>query len=179
MKTTFTIFIITFLVATSAISKDIVTRSGTVYHDIVVQRVEPDGITIKHSAGILKVHARDLSDEDRAEFNLTPEAARAYAMKKREEAAAQERERQEAAREWARWDRAREYTLYVFSVEEDSVKFLCTDGSGESYIMYGSYSYIPETYVTLRAYSKGRVQTSSTSSWIVLDLVERPRHKRP
>lgn len=179
MKETFIATTVAFIIAFSANAKDLVTRSGTIYHDVVVQKVEPDGITIRHTAGILKVHARDLSDEDRAEFNLTPEAARAYAMKKREEAAARERERQEAIREWARWDGATEYTLYVFEVNEDCVKFIGTNEDSNRYIIYGNFSCMPQTYVTFRAYSKGRVQLDSTSSRIVLEPVERPRHKRP
>ncbi len=71
------------LVASSAFATDIITRFGTVYSDAEVRRVEPDGITIKLPTGLVKIPVWELSDKDRALYNLSPESAQAYAAGKR------------------------------------------------------------------------------------------------
>jgi len=69
------IFIISSL---SAFSVDITTINGKTYSNVTVQRVEPDGISIKHSAGIIKLFANELPQDICEQYGLTPEAAKRY-----------------------------------------------------------------------------------------------------
>lgn len=46
--------------------------------NVTIQRVEPDGISIKHASGIIKLFAGELPPDIREKYGLTPEAARRY-----------------------------------------------------------------------------------------------------
>lgn len=48
------------------------TLKGVKYYNVSVQRVEPDGITIRHSSGLLKISFNDLPQEVRNKFNYDP-----------------------------------------------------------------------------------------------------------
>ena len=70
---------------------EIVTTSGTKYENVTVTLVEPDGLSISHDAGLVKVPFTDLSEELRAKYNFDPQKAAQFA------AAAQETAKQKAA----------------------------------------------------------------------------------
>lgn len=173
------------VVASVANALDMVTRSGTTYTDVEVRRVEPDGITIKHSAGLIKIHARDLSDEDRAKYNLTPEAARAYAQQQRQAVFAreqslriakeeEERKQAEEAYEKALQENARTYYLYCINSGKDGV--YCSDPYNTYYIIR-NYEAMPRTHFKVYAASLGRKRLSDSSSAIELVPVKKPDPK--
>ena len=83
---------ILFATSLSAFSVDITTINGKTYSNVTVQRVEPDGISIKHSAGIIKLFANELPQDIREQYGLTPEAAKRYQAQR--SAALQAREEQ-------------------------------------------------------------------------------------
>jgi hypothetical protein len=51
---------------------------GKVYKDVVITKVEPDGLTVENSAGVEKVRFADLPPEIRKQFNFDPAQAAAY-----------------------------------------------------------------------------------------------------
>ena len=86
------IIAIYFVASLSAYSIDITTINGKTYSNVIVQRVEPDGISIKHSAGIIKLFANELPQDVREQYGFTPEAAKRYQAQR--SAALQAREEQ-------------------------------------------------------------------------------------
>lgn len=176
MKITTSIIVALLAVAT-AFASDMTTRDGTVYQDVEVRRVEPDGITIKHSTGILKIHARDLSDEDRARFHLTPEAARAYLEQQRK---AKEQAEQAAARaeyEKALYAKARTYELHCF--KSDATGIYCWQYGTYGLIFDTEYfipkrSVMPDTDFTIYAAPSKRIRISDFESAIELVPLKRP-----
>lgn len=76
---TFIHFALTVLIfSIRALSADISSTSGTVYSNIEVRRVEPDGISIKHSAGIVKLFVKELPPDVLEKYGLDEETARTY-----------------------------------------------------------------------------------------------------
>lgn len=61
------IFIPMFLYA-----DDITTIKGKTYTDVAVQRVDPDGISIKHSAGLGKLYFSELPPDIQAKYGYDP-----------------------------------------------------------------------------------------------------------
>ena len=57
---------------------DITTIKGKKYTDVVVQRVDPDGISIKHSAGLGKLYFSELPPEIRSKYGYDPEKHQKY-----------------------------------------------------------------------------------------------------
>ena len=58
--------------------EDFTTLAGKTYSNVTVTRVEPDGITIKHSAGLIKLFYGELPEDVRARYGADPEKARKY-----------------------------------------------------------------------------------------------------
>lgn len=81
-----------------AAATTITTRDGRAYQGVEVIRHEPDGITIRHSAGLIKLFFAELPQEIRDQYNADPVAAREYqrrqAMAERDYRSAQERSQQ-------------------------------------------------------------------------------------
>lgn len=171
--------LIAVLVVSSAFALDLTTRDGTVYTDVEIRRVEPDGITIKHSSGLVKIHARNLSDEDRERFHLTPEAARAYvsqqkqararyasaathaeALQREERAQSLAEARTTAAQVKRQFDlesAARSYTLYCISLTQWGV--FCRDARGGQFLI-PHWSATPGKWFHLRAVPGAFVRVS-------------------
>lgn len=175
-STTITIIVAMFSVAT-AFALDMTTRDGTVYQDVEVRRVEPDGITIKHSTGIVKIHARDLSDEDRARFHLTPEAARAYLEQQRK---VKEQAEQAAARaEYEKALLAKAGTYHLHCFESNARGSFCWPIGvyGISYkteYFIPNRSVMPDTDFYIYAAPKGRIRISDVESAIELIPLKKP-----
>lgn len=83
------------LAATTALAVDLVTRDGTRYRDIVVTKVEDNGLRITHRDGLAKIRFTDLSDELRAKYGYDPKKAEALT---KAETAAKEAQEAEAIR---------------------------------------------------------------------------------
>jgi len=166
--------------AVAANAADLVTRDGTVYSGVEVRRVEPDGITIKHSAGLVEINARDLSDDDRAKYNLTPEAARAYAAKRRQDvhSATLARKSKEAAEKLqaALEASAREYYLHCKWIENGVAH--CSDGRANYYIIPND-NYMPNTDFRVYAAPLNRVMLSPSYSAVRLKPMPRPAPEKP
>ena len=62
-----------------ALAHDIKTNSGKVYKNATVSRVEPDGILIRFSGGIVKVPFTDLPEHVRQQYHYDSQKASAYA----------------------------------------------------------------------------------------------------
>jgi hypothetical protein len=71
--------IVAALYSSLALADDFKTINGKEYKNAAVSRVEPDGLVIKFSGGIVKVPFTDLSEELRRKYNYEPEAAKAFA----------------------------------------------------------------------------------------------------
>lgn len=61
-----------------ASADDFKTTRGKDYKNATISRVEPDGIVIKFSGGIVKIPFTDLSEELRRKYNYDSEAAKAF-----------------------------------------------------------------------------------------------------
>ena len=67
-----------FLGAGSALGDDLVTLSGSIYHDVRPLRVEPDGVTWEHAGGICKVDFADSPKEVCQSYHYDPAKGAAY-----------------------------------------------------------------------------------------------------
>jgi hypothetical protein len=66
-------------------AEDITTIKGNKYTEVVVQRIEPDGISIKHSAGFGKLYFSELPPETRIKYGYDPaKHKKYYEMKQRQ-----------------------------------------------------------------------------------------------
>jgi hypothetical protein len=84
MKKTLSLLVIVFCVlALPSLGEDITTLSGKTYSNVTITRVEPDGITIKHSAGLIKLFFGELPEDVRARYGADPVKARNYQEERR------------------------------------------------------------------------------------------------
>src|SRR5438067_9010077 len=67
--------ILLILPVSLAVADDIKTNYGKEYRNATVTRVEPDGIMIKLSGGLLKIPFKDLSDELKQKYHYNSEQA--------------------------------------------------------------------------------------------------------
>jgi hypothetical protein len=75
------IAIIATLSAALALADDFKTTNGKEYKNATVSRVEPDGITVKFSGGLVKIPFPELSKELQEKYHYDPEkAASAYTI---------------------------------------------------------------------------------------------------
>ena len=75
-----TIAILAALSASIALADDFKTINGKEYKNATVSRVEPDGITVKFSGGLVKIPFSELSKELQDKYSYNPErASAAYA----------------------------------------------------------------------------------------------------
>jgi len=65
--------------ASLALADDIKTVSGKEYKNATVSRVEPDGLMVKFSGGLVKIPFTDLSKELQQLYHYDPEASQRYA----------------------------------------------------------------------------------------------------
>lgn len=170
MKTT-PITLLAIFAAASAYALDITTRAGTTYTEVEVQRIEPDGITIKHSTGFLKLHVRELSDADRARFHLTPERFRAYQLAKKQ--AQLEQAKKDAEEAERKLLAAKTRTFHLYCWDSDSRGIRCYDENKIDYIIRG-YEIMPQTEFYVYAVEGQRVKISSSTTAIELFPVEGP-----
>jgi hypothetical protein len=78
-------------------------KSDAHYDDAVVYRVDPDGIHIRHAAGLVKILMEDMKPAGRDRYHMHPRVASAY----RERQAQQDQKAWRAAQERLRLDRIR------------------------------------------------------------------------
>jgi hypothetical protein len=71
--------------ASVAVADDFKTVDGKEYKNVKVSRVEPDGIVIKFSGGIVKIPFTELSREVQEKYNYDLEAARKFSAQRAEE----------------------------------------------------------------------------------------------
>src|SRR5262249_16185569 len=71
--------ILTALSVSLALAEDFKTINGKEYKDATVSRVEPDGILIRFSGGIVKIPFIDLSEQVRQQYHYDSQKASAYA----------------------------------------------------------------------------------------------------
>lgn len=74
------------VVAWPCLGEDITTLKGKTYTGITVQNIEPDGIMIKHSAGLGKLYFSELSPELRDKYGYNPEKYRQHQKNQQEKA---------------------------------------------------------------------------------------------
>ena len=68
-------------------AEDITTLKGKTYTGVSVERVDPDGITIKHSAGFGKLFFSELPQETRDQYGYDPKKHRQYYNAQQKQAA--------------------------------------------------------------------------------------------
>ena len=66
-------------VVSAASARDLTTTDGVTYTNAVLKRVEPDGITISHVGGLVKLHPSKLPEELREKFHFNAQQAAEYA----------------------------------------------------------------------------------------------------
>ncbi len=64
--------------AGQARGEDLVTLSGTTYHDVRALRVEPDGVTWRYERGVVKVDFADCPEAVRRAYHYDPDKATTY-----------------------------------------------------------------------------------------------------
>jgi hypothetical protein len=99
--------IVTVCSATIALADDFKTIDGKEYKNVKVSRVEPDGIVITFSGGIVKIPFTELSPEIQKKYSYDPRAATAYSAGQNEQQAALARQRK--ADEQQRLDERQKY----------------------------------------------------------------------
>lgn len=67
--------------------RSITDLNGKTYNNVKISKVEPDGISILHSSGAIKLPFSILSDDLRKEFKYDPEKAASYTVQKQKELA--------------------------------------------------------------------------------------------
>ena len=72
-----TLAILAALSASIALADDFKTINGREYKNATVSRVEPDGITVKFSGGLVKIPFSELSKELQDKYHYDPEKAAA------------------------------------------------------------------------------------------------------
>src|SRR6266542_1174293 len=77
-----------------AFADDFKTIDGKEYKNAKVSRVEPDGIVITFSGGIVKIPFNELSPEIQKKYGYNPQAAATYSNEQNEQQAALARQRQ-------------------------------------------------------------------------------------
>jgi uncharacterized protein YeaO (DUF488 family) len=73
------------LSASIALADDFKTIDGKEYKNVTVSRVEPDGVVIKFSGGIVKIPFTELSKELQEKYHYDPGAAQKFAIQTAEE----------------------------------------------------------------------------------------------
>ena len=66
------------LIPSLTFADDITNLLGTVYTNVKITRVEPDGITVMHSGGIAKLFFQELSPEMQTKYGYDPSKATRY-----------------------------------------------------------------------------------------------------
>jgi hypothetical protein len=66
------------LCASAALADDIKTNSGKEYKNATVKRVEPDGLMVKFSAGLVKIPFTELAQELKEKYQYNPEEAQRF-----------------------------------------------------------------------------------------------------
>jgi hypothetical protein len=74
-----TLLILAALSVSFTLADDIKTNSGKEYKNATVSRVEPDGIMVKFSRGLVKIPFTDLSSELQEKYYYDPGAAQKFA----------------------------------------------------------------------------------------------------
>jgi hypothetical protein len=95
MKTLSLLIIVFCVLALPSLGEDITTLSGKTYSNVTITRVEPDGITIKHSAGLIKLFYGELPEDVRARYGADPAKAREYQQAKAQAQAQREAQSRE------------------------------------------------------------------------------------
>jgi hypothetical protein len=90
----FRVFVLLVSFASIALADDFKTIDGKEYKNAKVNRVEPDGIVINFSGGIVKIPFTELSPEIQMKYGYDSQAAGAYSAKQREQQAALAQQRQ-------------------------------------------------------------------------------------
>ena len=90
-----------------AFADDFKTINGKEYKDAKISRVEPDGIVIPFSGGIVKIPFNELSAEIQKKYGYDPQSATAYSAEQREQQAALEQQRK--ADEQQRFEERQKY----------------------------------------------------------------------
>jgi hypothetical protein len=106
-----------------ATGERIATIKGTVYEHAAIGHVEPDGITVTHDAGIVKIPFTDLSPEMQQKYGYDRKKADA-AIKQRAEAAAQQLQAAEVAQQKAVRDAITTNIHTIREVATDQLSFL-------------------------------------------------------
>jgi len=100
--------ILAALFASIASADDFKTNNGKEYKNAKVSRVEPDGIVITFSGGIVKIPFTELSPEIQKKYGYDPQAAVTYSAQQNEQQAALARQRQ--ADEQRRFEERQKYS---------------------------------------------------------------------
>ena len=120
--------------------------NGKTYSNYKISRVEPDGITISHSAGITKLFFHELPPEMQKQFNYDPAKAQQYSQHvNAQKAAAYERSRELSQR--AEYDASK--TMALESIKKSGHKLsgriqqITDDGA----LIYDAYMPVPDNSV--------------------------------
>ena len=122
-----TLAILATLFASIALADDFKTVNGKEYKNATLSRVEPDGIVIKFSGGIVKIPFTELSKELQEKYNYNAEAAEKFTAESAEEIkaanakAAELKARVDAERDQERKASAADYESKQLEKQADKV----------------------------------------------------------
>ena len=127
-----------------AVAEDITNLLGTVYTNVKITRVEPDGITVMHSGGIAKLFFQELSPDMQTRFGYDPSKARQYQASV-QQARAQHNQRANAQRAVQVEADFPVYVFNIFGVKDRSVK-----------VISGVSAYLTDPSITGQGYTNLR-----------------------
>ena len=77
------LLVVLLLSVTSAVAADITTRDGTTYRSVEIRGVDPDGIRVMHSKGVVKLRFEELPESLQKQYHY--DAAKVAAYRKQQE----------------------------------------------------------------------------------------------
>ena len=89
------------LSASLSLADNFKTTNGTEYKNVMVKRVEPDGLVLSSKSGISKVYFTELPKDVQERFNYDPEKAAAYSVEQNAALEQTRKQREEALRQKA------------------------------------------------------------------------------
>ena len=101
------VLIIFFSICRIASAEELTLSNGKVYSDYTITRVEPDGISIKHAAGIIKVYFWELPADIQQKYNYDAAKAQEYRQQSINRQAAiyaKQKEAAKRAQDWAEFE---------------------------------------------------------------------------
>lgn len=138
-------------------SLTITTTSGVIYSDCIIMRVEPDGISVSYSKGIIKIPFPDLSESYRNKFGYDPEKAKVYQEQK---VIAQQMKQAGQSSSESDTSSAIRFSGQIIQVLNSGCLLLSLDA------LYSPSPYMPREPIFVEGLGQGRSDGTSWEGWL-------------